>query len=799
MSWIGKFLFRLGQRPTIKPLLLLRIRALWSLRAQVLAVALVVGSGVAIFVMMHGILSSLESTRSNYYNQHQLADVWASAVRIPAPIVDRIRDHPAIFRIEPRIKSGIQLDMGDNGATIKAQILSLKYGTEPLLNKPYLTAGGWPGIEPGHILIANEFAKAHQLKPGDKIYAVIYGVRRELTIAGTAMSPEFIYAIPPGELIPDAARFAQVWMAEKALANAFDMDGAFNEITIRLKNGANQTEVIAALDRLLSSYGGIGAFGRDQHLSDRFIESEFTQLKTLGSLLPLIFLGVAAFLLNILTTRIVEQERKEIGLMKAFGYSDRAIIVHYLYLSLIMVGTGVFVGLMAGNAMGRAIAAEYQIYYHFPVLIFDPDKIVYIQAASLAFFAAVFGAFISVRKLKGLRPAVAMAPAIPTDYSSNIGVKAAWMDEGFRLVLRHLFRWPWRSVFTTLGISFAMMIVVGAHSMFDGINHMMHLQFNVINRQDVTVSFTEKESWSAIHEIETMEGVLAVEPFLAVPASFSHGLQVKNMALTGLPQDIRLSRLVDDQNQPVAPPTFGLTLSKSMADLLGAEKGDNITVQVLTGKRRQLTLPVAEIVTTWIGIGAYMPLDTLFDMLGEGPRLSGVHLLIDHGKDEALIRAFRDMPQVIGVGRNDEAKQSMRSLMDQNLNTMNAINSFFASMIAFGVIFSSARIMVSERYREIATLKVIGFTNREINQMLIGEIGILTLIAMPVGIGLSKIMVAGVIKAMESELFRMPEMTSWSTIGQAVIVISISLIISSIFVVKSVKKLDKIAALQTAG
>jgi putative ABC transport system permease protein len=775
------------------------LRDLWAMRGQVLAVSLVVGCGVALYVMMNGTLVSLRDTLDAYYGRYRMADVWAPARRAPAHVIEDLRAIPGVKMAEGRISAAGLLDMPGEREPVRAKIVSLPVNGQPRANAVYLKKGRLPERGTEQVLVADDFVEAYDLDIGDRIEATLYGVRRELVISGIALAPEFIYSIAPGEMIPNPKRFAIMWMGYEALGHAYDMDGAFNEAVFLLDREASVPEALRQIDLILEPYGGVGAYAREDQFSDDFLQSEFEQLAVLGGLLPPIFLGVAAFLLNMVISRVVDQEREQIGLLKAFGYRPLDIVLHYLRFATAIVAIGVAAGWYAGYHMGGGMASLYRDFYKFPILLFDPGMGIYLRGAVFAVVAGVLGVLIAVRRTIRLRPAVAMAPPAPTDYSGmgKLGARIAWMDQGLRLMVRHMVRWPMRSGLTCLGVSMGMAIMITAQGSQDSIDRMVSLQFELISRQDLTVAFVERRSPEVLNELRAEPGVIKVEPFLSVPATLTHGHRSRHQGISGVVPAADLNIMLDRQDRPIAPSPSGLTLSESLADALMAKPGDMIEVVFRDGLRREVTLPVMRTVSTYIGTPAYMGIEDLATVTGEGNRISGAYVMADADQLDALYRRLKDMPGVAAVSTNTSSYHAMKDTMDQSMGTMTFFNSVFASLIAIGVVFSSARISFYERQREIASLRVLGFTIAEVNFVLLGELALLTVLALPlgafVGYQLSLYMAAN----LSSELFRVPTIVSNGSFAYAASVILAASVLSAAVIARQVAKLDLVIALKT--
>lgn len=387
--------------------LLRDLARLWS---QSLAIAMVLGVGVAIMVMMAGAERSLRETRDTFYERNSFAQIFATVTRAPKDLLGRIEAIDGVARAETRISRHATLDIDGMTAPAMGQLLS--WPTEGArLNRPSLTSGAFPEqTQPDAVVVNDSFAKAHGFTVGDRFHAVINGQLRALTLVGTALSPEFIYTIGPGSIMPDDRRFGVIWMGEDALASAFNLTGAFNDISLVVERTGDQNEIIRQLDLILAPYGGTGAYLRKDQQSNTFLDAELTQLSSTIKVVPPIFLIISAFLVNMVLGRLIALEREQIGLLMALGYHRSEIAWHYIKMSLVIGAVGVALGWGFGLWAGRGIAVLYAQFFHFPYLVYVPYPSVYALSALAGLAAAMLGAVFAVRKAVGLTPAVAMAP-----------------------------------------------------------------------------------------------------------------------------------------------------------------------------------------------------------------------------------------------------------------------------------------------------------------------------------------------------------------------------------------------------
>lgn len=776
------------------------LRDLWSLRGQAVAIALVIAGGVALFLVMAGMLASLAETRRAYYERYRFADIWAPVVRAPEALISDVRAMDGVAAAESRLRATALFDMPEMDEPASGEILSIPTGRAPSVNQLYLTRGRLPDPRRrNEAVMLESFAEAHGLQVRDEVSATIRGRRETLIISGFALSPEHVYSIAPGQLVPDPRLFGVMWMDRQALEGAVDLDGAFNEVVLRLARGSPEAPVIDALDRLLEPYGAPGAYGRDENISDAFVSSELDQLRTMGDLLPPIFLLVAAFLVNIVVSRLIAVEREQIGLLKAFGYSDGAVVWHYAKLVGAIALLGLVIGFALGIWLGHALAQVYIQYYHFPFLVFQSTPSVYAIAVAVSFVATGGGAFAAVRRAARLEPAVAMRAPPPPDYSRAIGAgvtRLKMLDHQTRMIVRQIVRWPVRSALTVLGIAASGALLISSVFFFDAMDRMMTVYFSVAERHDVGVMLVEPRERAAFHALARQPGVIAAEPFRAASARLRFEHREERAGIQGVIDDPQLSRMVDANERAVTPPPGGLVLSRDLADQLGAEAGDRLTVEITEGRRPVLDLPIAAVTTTLIGSGAHMRLEDLNAALGEGGVVSGARLLVDPTQMSRLYADLKAAPGVASVQLQSLAETAMREIMDQSMGTSIVVYTLFAGLIAVGVIYNAARVSLAERARELASLRVLGFSRAEVSYILLGETGLLTLIAIPLGLLMGTGLAWQLAHAMSSDLFRIPFVILPRTYGYAALILIAIAAATALIVRRRIDKFDLVAVLK---
>ena len=777
------------------------LRDLSRIKGQAIAIGLVISLGVMMLVMMQGLVNTLDETRRAYYERYRLAEVFAPVKRSPERILGKLAAIPNVAAVEGRVTGDALIDLPDVDIPLRAQAVSLPDFGSPRLNAVYLASGRMLNSEHvDEILLLKGFANARNLVPGDALYATMNGARRRFQIVGIAESPEFLYTTAPGELAPDDGRFAVIWMSKAALSAAYDMDGAFNEALLSLGPDAHLPAVLNAVDRMLDSYGGLGAYGLEDHSSNRFISEEISGLRASATGVPPVFMAVAAFLLYIVVSRIVQSEREQIGLLKAFGYTSREVGLHYLKLVLIIAIGGAIAGSIMGIAAGRSLAAFYQNFFKFPFIVFQIEPSAFAIGLLVSTGTAVLGGLLVLRSVFALTPAVAMRPPAPADYSRAKGF-SNWMknrlDQPSRMVLRRVYRQWGRMAGAVVGIATGMSLSVAMISVMAGFDQTLDLTFTVLDRSDATVIFINPMSSKTVFDLQHVEGVTFVEPFRSVPVVFRNGRYDYRGAISGLVENPQLSRALDGKKKPIALRKNGIVLSKPIAKILHIAPGDMLTVEVREGRRPTVQIPVSGISETLLGSPTYMDIESLNRILKEPGRVSGAYLSLDKSQSESVYTAIKNMPAVAGISLKQDSLEAFQRLMDTGAGATRYIMVLIAAVITFGIVYNTARIAYAERERDLASLRVIGFTKSEAAFVLLGELAVVTFAALPLGALLGYYLSIAIAEGFSTDIYQIPAEYSPANFGAAGIAVIVAAIASGWLVKRDSDRVDLVSALKS--
>lgn len=783
----------------MKTLDLKLLRDLWHIKSQVLTIALVVGNGVGAFITQLSTYDSLQWSRLSYYEASRFAQVFADVKRAPKAVEQQIAVLPGVADVETTVVFDVTLDIPEVAQPVVGRMIGLANAGQPRMNRLTLRQGRLPEADRANeVLVSEAFAKARKLKPGDHLTAILNGKREVLHIVGVVLSPEYVFSSLGA--FPDDKSFGVFWMNREHLGSAFDMEGAFNHAVLRLAPGASEQEVIAALDRLLEPYGALGAHGRDEQLSHKILSQEINQQKSMSAVYPTIFLGVAAFLLNVVLSRQVATQRGEIAALKALGYADLAIAAHYLKLVLVIVLLGILGGFAIGAWLGHFMTAMYTEFFHFPRLSYRIQPWIFLVAAGVSLLAAVAGALGTVRSIMRLAPAEAMRPPAPVRYRrmllERLGLEHLLSPQA-RMIVRNLERRPFRAALTAFGIASSVAIIVSGIFWRDALDYMIAVQFNAADRGDASIVFTQPVAAGSRHEIAHLPGVLATQVARSVPVRLRAGHRAYRTAVMGLPANAGLRRMLDADLRQIPLPPHGVLLTDRLAERLGLKVGDRLIIESLEGTRARREAVVAGLVNDLIGMSAYMEIGELNRLMDEGDSISSVAVMLDQPQAKDFYARLKEMPKVATVAIKALLLQNFRETSAKNVLFFTTLVTVLAAGIAVGVVYNSARIALAERTWELASLRVLGFTRREVSALLLGELAIELAVAIPLGLWLGYLLSAAIVALTHTETFSIPVIIEPRTYAYAALATLAAGLASALIVRHRVDHLDLVAVLKT--
>ncbi|TGK37697.1 ABC transporter permease [Leptospira andrefontaineae] len=768
------------------------LRELLAWKSQALTITLVIASGITVYLTSLSAYDSLLVSRNNFYAEYSLSQGFVSLHKAPESIILDISKIPGISYAEGRIIKDIVLDFESESIPSGGRIVTLTEG----LNRLAVLQGRLPR-EKDETVISEAFSLANRLAPGSKLTALLEGKRKILTVSGIALSPEYVYVFRPGGFLPDDKHYGILWMKKESVEEIFDMNEAVNDIVFDFAPNAKKSSVLKEVDLKLNIYGGLGSYDRDKLPSHSFLRDEFKQLRTTAFSIPMVFLGVAAFLLHIVSSRMISKQREQIATLKALGYGNRSIAFHYLKIILFVCILGSILGILFGYYLGTQMVDLYGDYYRFPNLKFLFDPRLVIQAVLIGIISGMAGSLLSIRKATSLQPAQAMRPPSPENFSKSF-LEEYWKDLPviYRIAIRNLIRRPGRTVLFVLGVSSSAMIMILGLFSRDTMNSIIKIQFEDLQRDTVTLNFQNAISSDSIFDIKKKEGVLLAEGYRSVPIRIRYGNSSKEIVLTGMPKGSSLRRLINERGQNVPVPEDGVLLNSGLAEKFGIHKGDKLQLEVLEGQRIKTEVEVTGIINEILGQGAYKEIQSLNRLLREGDQINTVALWTDSSKEESLLNELKSYPKISGVSTRSKTLKIFYELMSKSVLATSLIIMIFACIISVGVVYNTALISLSERAFELGSLRILGFTKTEVFIILSGELTIVILASLPLGCLLGYFSGHAILSTVETEGFKIPLFIAPKTYVISIFTVLVTSLFSFWILYVKIKSLDLISVLK---
>lgn len=775
------------------------MRDLWSMRTQVLSIALLIASGIAVFVMSVSNYFALVGAMDAHYRNERFADLFASLKRAPLTVADRLREIDGIGIVEPRITESVRVIRPDTDLSISGRIVSVPAATQPLLNRLHLVKGRW--LDPmrrDEVIINEAYARARGVQPGDLIDVVLNERLQAFRVVGVALSPEFVFATRAALPLPDDRNLVILWGNEDAVGGAFDMRGAFNDVVMSLAPNASKPEVIEAIDRILAPYGGIGAYDRRELPSNRFLEDELVEQETLSIIMPTVFFAIAAFLLNVVLGRLVDSQREQIAALKALGFPNFPIALHFCKLVSAIAVLGAGLGLLLGRWFATSIIESYRVFFRFPALEAQLEPWVIAAAVIASIAAANFGAMSAVYRVARLTPAEAMRPQVPAGSRSWLG-KFSNDKIPLQLIiaLRVIVGRPLRTLFTIVGIGLAVPLILFGLFWFDAIDYMIDVSFSRIERGDAILTFASPVRAAALNELRSVPGVMLAEGQRIVPVEIRAGHRKYRTSLVGLSAASELKVLRDKELAPIQVPLDGVMMSRPLADSLGVSVGQNVSVAVLEGKRPVSDMTVVKLSDDILGFSITMDIAALNRLMREGDLINVATLKVDSAHAGGVWKEIQLMPKV----ESSSIKALWLTLFSETIAGMVAVGAVilttFGFLIAVGVVYNSARVAFHERAWEMASLRILGFTRGECAAILISELGFEVLVAIPLGLVAGRALIELIVNLQVRESFQVPVVIEPGSYAAATLIVLAAAIASGFIIRRRIDTLDIVAALKT--
>lgn len=788
----------------MRPLHRKLIRDLWRRKGSLVALLVIMAIGVGAYVGMASVWCDLDGARRDYYRNQRLAHFVVDLKRLPQWAVAENAKLPNLSELRGRVRQAVLMEISGVERPIPGAAISMPERRRPVLNDIRLRSGGWfSGANEREVILDHAFAEAHGLRPGDRIKTLLLDKQHDMLVVGTAQSPEFVYLIPPdGGFAPDPVRYGVLYASEDFLRNSGDLQGAWNQLvgTLHDTSPTAVANTLTLLAERLDPFGVTLTTSMRDDPSVRYLEDELIGLEVQSRVMPALFLGVAALVLNVLLGRLVAQQRTVIGTLRALGYPASAVTRHYLAYGLAVGLAGGVAGIAMGWWIQVEMVAMYQDFFALPGLAPRLHLEVALVGLAISVLFAVAGTWKGVRGAARLAPADAMRPPPPERGGRVLPerIPALWrrVPFGGRMVLRSIFRNPFRSLVSVVAAAVSTALVFTALSMVDALDYLMRYEFQRVAHQDFTVALREPDAAWAEAEVVRLPNVARTEPQLAVVSDLSRGAYRKRVGVIGLPPGNRLYTPLGSNGEPLVMPDAGLVLTRKLAEILHVKPGDILRLRPLIGRRVEVAAVVAGIVDSFFGLTAYADIRYFSRLLGEAGAVNTVLGALQPGATpEALLDELKRRPTVVGIGERLRAFTLMEESFGETMGVMIGVMVLFSGTIAFGSVLNAALVSLSERRREVATLRTLGYRAGQVTGLFAGESLLLNgaglLAGLVAGTGLAHLLSI----AYSTELYRFPVVILPGTLLLSAVLVALFVIAAQLILLRLVRRLNWLAVL----
>jgi len=776
------------------------LRDIKKSKGQFISILIIVILGVTFYTAINSAFKNLSTSSDKYYEEYRLADIWVDIYSAPIGIKEKIESIPNVKTATGRIIKDASINISEGNATLR--FITLPDIKRDIVNDVVIKSGRYfSEDDSSQCLLDEDFFKANNLNLGEYIYPIINGNKVKLKIVGCVKSPEFVYTLKDAsEIIADNKRFGIVYVKQSFGEAIFGLNGSINNISIQIFNGSDVKNVKDDVKKALKNYGVKSVIDRDEETSSKMISEKIKQLKSMGGTFPVIFFMVASIIIYIMMGRMVENQRTQIGVLKAVGFTNMQVLAYYMSYSAMIALIGSFIGSILGTYMGVAMTKLYNQYFNLPLAEVKIYGEYVIPAFILTLIFCLFAGYHSCKIIFKIMPSEAMRQKSPQSGKKIIidEIDVIWKNISHlgKIILRNLFRYKKRALLTSLGVIFSSAILLVALSMGDSMDFMIKQQYGNIQNYDIKVKLSKLISIEELNNIKNITHVKEMEPILETGVEISNGWKSKTVGFTALVKEPEMYKVEDKSGNAMSIPSNGVLISEKLANTLGVKVNDSVNIKFYFPGKEKKEMVVRGIVVQYLGLSTYTSMDNLNSILGEGMIASSAVLKLDNINFENEIKdKLKDMPNVTSVESKSDSLNALLSAMGA-MQASIGVYIMLAAILLSAVLYNIATINIFERQRELATLKVLGFSNNEVKKLIFNENYIIVILGMIVGLPFGKWLGASLMASSSTDAYTIPYVVEFKTYIIAIILTLLFTAITNLTLMKKIKALDMIEVLK---
>ncbi|SHK12211.1 ABC transporter permease [Paramaledivibacter caminithermalis] len=780
----------------MKKLNLRLIRLIKKSYGQAIAVITVIAIGLLVYTAMKMAALNLENTLNEYYDLTNFADIYVQVVKIPGNEVKDLENKYGITNAQGRVVSDVPLKVEDEEEKVTIRIISIPNNDERI-NNIYLIEGDGIKNKNKDVLVVEQFAKARNIAIGDTLSVQMNGKLYNLNVAGIVSSPEYIYLMENEQtLIPMPGKFGVVFVADELARQSFGFGSSYNEIVIKVKDENEIDKIEDKLEKVLKKYGVKRIIVRDNQLSNRMISEEINQLKNMAKVVPVIFLGVAALIIAVMISRMVKKDRVPIGVMKALGYKNIDIVLHYIKYSLVIGILGAIIGTNLGMLLAGAMTKMYLQYFNIPILKINYYYRYIMSAILLASIFCITAGLWGGKRVLKILPAESMRPEAPRSGKRILieRIKIIWSNLSFswKMVMRNIFRNKKRFMFILVGISLSFAMLFLTFYQFNTALFMFENHYGDFQRMDYNINFSKPMNQRVIKDLKHLVNIDSIEPKVEFPFEIKNGWKSKVVNIIGIKRDTIFYKFENLNDEIINLPDEGIVLSENLAKFLDVSKGDTITINSFIPHRDDIHIIIKDVIKQSLGINAYMDIDQMQFKLLDKELITGAYI----DSNDAVKKKLSNLKNLTSIQSLQDLQNIFKQFLSLTISSI-SILVIFSGILGFAVVYNSTIMGISERRLELSSLRVMGFSRKEIFWMIVKENLIMTIFGIIVGIPIGLSFVKGVEKAFSNELYTLRGDISFSIFLFSILLTVFFVVAAQLFTLKKIYKLDFMEALKS--
>ena len=772
------------------------LRMVKNSKGQFISITVIVAVALCIYILFSITSINIQNAVDQYYSTTNISDLVVELMRVPQAAVDDLKSINGIVDVQGRVSVDVPLQVAEKDEKVNIRVMSLpKNGG--VINKLYIVKGNRAELGDDNVILLEQFADARNIKIDEIITPYINGRIHNLKVSAIASSSEFIYVMENEQsLLPALDKFGVAYVSEAFAQSVFGYRGSYNEVLIKVDDKSNVDDIINLVEKKLDKYGLKRITKLEDLLSNNVLTQKIDGIEMLSSVLPVMFLMVAAIIISIMLSRIVNNDRMAIGVLKALGYGNISILSHYTKYALIIGLAGSIMGITGGLLLSKPMSQVFVSFFNIPLSGIEIQYSYIINAIILTSLFCIGAGLFGARGILRIMPADSMRPEAPKSGKRILIEKITflWRHVPFswKMVIRNILRNKKRFAFLVAGLALAYGINVVPLYMVNAMVSMFELQYGEYQKMDYKVDFTRPLNVGAITDISNLINAKKIEPRVEYPFELANGWRKKSVIVIGVPQQTTFYKFVDKDNNIVKLPDKGIFITEAIAKLLKVKEGETIIVKSFLPGKEDVMLRVTSIVKQYLGANAYMNIETMDELLLERNMITGVSITSDDDLKEKL----KDVNNISAVSSVGDMKQSFVEYLDV-MNLAIWLYMLFGGILGFALIYNATIIGISERIMEFAALRIMGFDKKDIYGMISKENSLMTGIAIIVGIPLGASMISGMVESFSSEMITFPVILSPKIFMQAAAASIIFVIIAQLATLKKINNLNFIDALKS--